>query len=132
MNPLLPDVLAVRRECNESNELDERGANARIVIELHVPPALAHFPGHFPGLPILPGVVQIDWAVRLARLHLPGCCAGRRFSALEGVKFQALVLPDARLELALFWNAAKDRLEFSYSNGQRKCSTGRLVFGAAA
>ena len=131
MNPLLPEVLAVRRKCNESDELDEREASARVVLDLHVPPALAHFPGHFPGLPILPGVVQIDWAVRLARLHLPGCCAGA-FSALEGVKFQALVLPDARLELALFWNAAKDRLEFSYANGQRKCSTGRLVFGAAA
>src|SRR5690606_37926347 len=30
-------------------------------------PALAVFDGHFPGYPILPGVAQLDWAVRFGR-----------------------------------------------------------------
>lgn len=117
---LQPEVLAVRPVGDTGDQ---------VIIDLHVPVALAHFPGHFPGLPILPGVVQIDWAVRYAREHL---ALSGQFTALENIKFLALVLPDARLELALKWNAENTRLEFSFATSQRKYSSGRIVFGGVA
>lgn len=120
MTLLQPEVLAVRRGDQDSEQ---------VILDLHVPAGLAHFPGHFPGLPILPGVVQVDWAVRHAREHF-ALTGG--FTALENVKFQALVLPDAQLELTLTWDAGKSRLEFVFATRQRKYSSGRIVFGGGA
>jgi 3-hydroxymyristoyl/3-hydroxydecanoyl-(acyl carrier protein) dehydratase len=118
MTVLLPEVLAVHRE-----------SDARVVLDLRVPAELAHFEGHFPGLPIVPGVVQIDWAARFALRHLP---VEGGFTAMENIKFLALVLPDARVELGLRWDQAKRHLEFMFSSNSRKCSSGRIVFGGVA
>ncbi len=120
MTILLPEVLAVRHGGEGGNH---------VFLDLRVPAGLAHFPGHFPDLPILPGVVQIDWAVRYARTHYP---ISGNFTALENIKFLALVLPDARIELALDWQPAKSRLDFAFSTSQRKYSSGRIVFGGVA
>jgi 3-hydroxymyristoyl/3-hydroxydecanoyl-(acyl carrier protein) dehydratase len=111
---LLPEILGEER----------RGE--RIALELRVPPDLAYFEGHFPGLPILPGVVQIHWSVGFARerFSLRG-----RFAAAENLKFLAIVRPDARLTLTL--EAEKDtRLTFNYFSRDKKYSSGTLVFGA--
>jgi 3-hydroxymyristoyl/3-hydroxydecanoyl-(acyl carrier protein) dehydratase len=115
---LYPDVLAVNH-CTEGNY--------PLVLDLHVTASLTHFAGHFSGLPILPGVVQVDWAVRYARKYL---ALEGEFSALENVKFTGLVLPDDRLQLSLKWDAQRARLDFSYATCQRKFSTGRIVFAA--
>lgn len=110
---LLPELLAERRDAD------------RVELELLVPPELAYFPDHFPGLPILPGVVQIDWSVRFARerLGLQG-----EFRAAENLKFLSIVRPGARLQLKLSLN--RGRLAFEYGDGAKKYSSGVLVFGA--
>ena len=105
--------------------LSERLGADRIQLELHVPRGLAHFEGHFPGHPILPGVVQIDWAIRLARSRFD--CPGT-FCAMENVRFQSVVLPGVTLSLVLTLRDAGARLAFAYSSGPRKCSSGTLVF----
>jgi len=115
---LYPDILAVTH-----------GGDASVVLDMLVPASLVHFSGHFPEMPILPGVTQVDWAVRFASQHLP---LDGRFSSLENVKFLALIFPDTRLELSLKWNASARRLDFSYANSRRKFSSGRVVFGTSA
>ena len=115
---LYPEILDARR-----------GENASVVLDMHVPASLAHFAGHFPEMPILPGVIQVDWAIRFARQYL---VLDGAFSALENVKFLALIFPDARLQLALKWDAEARRLDFSYASSRRKFSTGRVVFGGMA
>lgn len=62
-------------------------------------------PGHFPGNPVVPGVVLLDQVARL--LHDQH---GRRLTGLSQVKFASPLLPgqDARLELEL----APERLRF--------------------
>lgn len=107
--------------------LSEKTTGPRVLVELRVPSALEHFEGHFPGLPILPGVVQLDWAIRMA-IQRFGIEAP--FNALENLKFQAPVKPEFLLSLKLDWDVEQGRLEFAYSDGVRKYSSGRVRFGA--
>src|SRR5258706_13503042 len=98
MTRRLPEILA------------ERAGPGRVELELRVPPELEYFAGHFPGMPILPGVVQIGWSVRLGRARLPVRGA---FVAAEQLKFLSIVRPAARLTLTLELNAEQTRLNFS-------------------
>ena len=96
-------------------------------LELEVPLDLAHFSGHFPRTPVLPGVVQIDWAQHLARqvMTLPP-----RFAGMEVLKFQQLVRPGDRLQLSLRFDTDKGKLYFAYRNGEAACSSGRILLVA--
>ncbi len=99
------------------------GENLRY--ELRVPPALDHFAGHFPGLPILPGVVQVDWAIRLASEHV---AAARAIESVDRLKFMAPVPPGAVLELRLAHDAARRRVQFAYRINGRDCASGAIVY----
>ena len=97
--------------------------------ELRVPPTLAHFDGHFPGLPILPGVVQIDWAARLAGREMP---ATREIRSIEHLKFKAPVPPGAVLALRIAHDPVRGCTRFAFRCGGRECTSGVLVYDAAA
>ena len=109
---LLPEILGERAEAN------------RVELELRVPEDLDCFTGHFPGLPILPGVVQLDWSVKLGRERLG--LAGE-FAAAENLKFLSIVRPGAHLTLVLERVDAA-HLRFGYAGRGRKFSSGVLVF----
>jgi len=89
-----------------------------------VPAALPYFDGHFPGLPLLPGVVQIGWAVELARLHLSFAGPAR---ALSGVKFTRVIQPLAAVTLLLELQAQGRELSFEYQSAGQTCSAGRVL-----
>lgn len=110
----VPDVLGRQEE------------NGEWTLQLQVPPDLAHFTGHFPSTPILPGVAQIDWALRLARelLDLPV-----RFAGMEVLKFQQLIRPGDRLALNLRFDAERGKLYFAFRQGEAACSSGRILLG---
>jgi acyl-coenzyme A synthetase/AMP-(fatty) acid ligase/acyl dehydratase len=99
-------------------------AQAR-VFELRVPHTLVHFAGHFPGLPILPGVVQVDWALRLADEWLPGV---RALASIDQLKFMAPVPPGVLLKLKLTHDAARQRVAFVWRFGERDCASGVIVY----
>jgi acyl-coenzyme A synthetase/AMP-(fatty) acid ligase/3-hydroxymyristoyl/3-hydroxydecanoyl-(acyl carrier protein) dehydratase len=99
-------------------------------LELVVPLDLAHFTGHFPQTPVLPGVVQVDWAQQLARSLIEDLPP--RFSGMEVLKFQQLVRPGDRLLLTLRFDAARGKLYFAFRNGEAACSSGRILLGAAS
>ncbi len=98
-------------------------------LELVVPLDLAHFTGHFPQTPVLPGVVQIDWAQQLARSLIKDLPP--RFSGMEVLKFQQLVRPGDQLQLTLRFDAARGKLYFAFRNGEAPCSSGRVLLGPA-
>jgi 3-hydroxymyristoyl/3-hydroxydecanoyl-(acyl carrier protein) dehydratase len=114
MTRLLPEILS------------ERAGHGRVELELRVPPDLEFFAGHFPGMPILPGVVQIDWSIRFGRERLP---VRGGFVAAEQLKFLSVVRPAAQLALTLELSAEKTKMNFSYADKDRKYSSGTLVFG---
>lgn len=97
--------------------------------ELRVPPTLVHFAGHFPGLPILPGVVQIDWAIGLGADHWPEV---RSIAAIERLKFMAPVLPGAILHLTLSNDAGRGKMRFAFRLGERDSASGVVAYRRAA
>jgi len=95
-------------------------------VELVVPEDLFFLRGHFPGRPVLPGVVQIHWAVLLARPALPLRLV---FRGIEVLKFHQIIKPMARLKLALEYVETTGKLKFSYLSDLGAHSQGRIVFG---
>lgn len=97
-------------------------------LQLVVPPDLAYFSGHFPTAPVLPGVVQVDWALSLGRqlMDLPP-----RFVGMEVLKFQQLVRPGDEIQLHLRFDRERGKLYFAYRNDTATCSSGRIVLGVA-
>ncbi|MBF0460374.1 MAG: hypothetical protein HQL87_03170 [Magnetococcales bacterium] len=94
-----------------------------LALTLSVQDTLFWFQGHFPGLPVLPGVVQIDWALAFARSHL---ALGPVVSQSLQVKFRAAVRPGDTLVLHLRHDPRQHRLTFSYRRGGQLCSTGHM------
>lgn len=99
---------------------DEPGARC---VTLRVPPELACLPGHFPGRPIVPGVVQLHWAMgELARWvgHEP------ELTALEALKFRRPLLAGERFELRLERASDGASYGFEMSDADGPISSGRV------
>lgn len=116
MTVALPDVLAVRDRGQGGCELELQLAADLDVLE-----------GHFPEVALVPGVAQIDWAVRLAREHTD--CQGR-FSSLRDLKFLRVIEPPVRLRLALDWDGVSQTLSFDFQHAGSglRCASGRVAF----
>lgn len=97
----------------------------RAVARLDVAADLLVFDGHFPGTPVLPGVAQVDWAVRFAAECFP---LPQRMLRLDALKFQRPVRPGAQLELSLHWRAADRVLGFVYASEAGTHAGGSVVF----
>ncbi|PMQ12059.1 Surfactin synthase subunit 3 [Pseudomonas sp. AD21] len=95
-------------------------------LQLAVPADLAYFSGHFPKAPVLPGVVQVEWALKLGQqlLNLPG-----KFAGMEVLKFQQLVRPGDEIQLHLRFDSERGKLYFAYRNDTATCSSGRILLG---
>lgn len=108
--------------------LDQRRTGDELHLRLAVPLDLACFAGHFPQTPVLPGVVQIDWAIALAA-DLLQC--EHRFAGMEVLKFQQLVRPGDELTLDLRLDRERGKLYFHFSRAGAPCSSGRILLEGA-
>jgi acyl-CoA synthetase (AMP-forming)/AMP-acid ligase II/3-hydroxymyristoyl/3-hydroxydecanoyl-(acyl carrier protein) dehydratase len=113
--PKLPHERVLKKEEN------------RVVFELIVPSNLVYLEGHFPQIPILAGVVQIDWVIRYARQHFD---VPPLFRSIHALKFQRVIRPEEPVELELLYEPVKASLSFSYSSAAGQHAAGRLQFGA--
>jgi hypothetical protein len=110
--PQEPDLHAVRR--------GERW----IELDLFNRPDLLQLNGHFPTMAIVPGVAQLDWAVKMAArfLDLP-LPAATNFQ----VKFHRLTLPRTTVTLRLEHDAERRRLQFEYRKPDQQVLTSGSV-----
>lgn len=102
----------------------QQTADDEVQLRLDVPPLLACFADHFPGEPLLPGVVQLGWAVQLAGQQFG---IGTPLSQVVQLKFQRPVRPGCELVLHLKRRSTLE-IAFRYADSQRDCASGRLQF----
>lgn len=105
--------------------LEESREEQDLVLILRIPRELAYFNGHFEEIPVVPGVVQVQWAVHYARRHF-----GLRgdLNYMEVIKFKELLMPGQRLELCLSYKHGQARLKFNYRSETADYSSGRIYF----
>jgi acyl-coenzyme A synthetase/AMP-(fatty) acid ligase/3-hydroxymyristoyl/3-hydroxydecanoyl-(acyl carrier protein) dehydratase len=104
--------------------LEQVEVNGEWNLQLAVPPDLAYFSGHFSQTPILPGVVQVEWALSLGQqlMGLP-----TKFTGMEVLKFQQLLRPGDEVQLHLRFDPLRSKLYFAYRNETATCSSGRIL-----
>jgi 3-hydroxymyristoyl/3-hydroxydecanoyl-(acyl carrier protein) dehydratase len=80
-------------------------------------------------MPVVPGVVQLDWVVALASKWLGGSpCLAR----IDALKFKSLIRPGARLTLTLERDVAARAIRFRLASRDEVHAVGRLVLAEAS
>jgi 3-hydroxymyristoyl/3-hydroxydecanoyl-(acyl carrier protein) dehydratase len=107
---MLPTIKAVEQD------------NDKVILSLFINVDLRCFKGHFDDASIVPGVVQLDWAMTFARKHLAMHGDVLNVSVL---KFQNLLLPAMEVRLEIIKKSAT-KLTFSYYMDDDKFSSARV------
>ncbi len=99
----------------------------RAVVEWRIPPELAHLEGHFPGHPVVAGVVQVHWVMSVLE-ELLG--TPPRLTSLEALKFHEVLGPRDHVRLELETEAREDATRFRFrlidaAKPERTFSSGR-------
>jgi 3-hydroxymyristoyl/3-hydroxydecanoyl-(acyl carrier protein) dehydratase len=113
---VLPDVV------------DVTAAPQRAVLTLGIRDDLHYFRGHFDGCAILPGVVQIAWALQFGRQYLAGRVGGATHCiGMKSIKFTRVIRPSDPVQLRLEAAVDGKSLNFSYDAGRGNYSSGTLL-----
>jgi len=89
-----------------------------------VPLDLTYFGGHFADFPLVPGVIEVQWAMDLAARFDWGRKAVQH---IENLKYQHFVRPNDTVQLTLRHDAAKNKIHFAIRQGDTPCASGRVV-----
>lgn len=81
------------------------------------------FAGHFPGDPLVPGVLLLDWVTLVAR----SLVGDQQLQGLPGVKFLSPLRPGDRLSIRVEEIDA-ERFRFVCRSEERLVAEGRLAF----
>lgn len=120
-----PGAAAARPRLPRVDELERDRAAHRVLLELTAPANLLYFDGHFDVAPILPGVVQVEWAIHYGRQYF---ALPPHFTGINVLKFQQVVQPEQAVQLELVHDTAKGSLNFRYTSAGGQHASGRVMF----
>lgn len=93
-----------------------------VLMTLTIDADLRCFQGHFDDVAVVPGIVQLDWAVTFAHEYLS--MQGNVLD-VSVLKFQKLLLPEMIVQLEIIKKSAK-KFTFSYHLANDKFSSARV------
>lgn len=93
-----------------------------VEIDLRIKSDLAALTGHFPGLPIVPGVCLLDWVVRFSACHLGLLQNG---AAQFQIKFRRVLQPECDVTLTLR-RLSGGRVQFTYRRRDTTYASGTV------
>ena len=96
-------------------------------LKLVIPEALLFFSGHFPRFELLPGVVQVHWAIQYATQEFS---LGAVFPTIIRIKFRKPIRPNHSLTLILKYVPSRKTLHFEYVDAAGPCSSGQIGFAS--
>lgn len=97
-------------------------------LSFRLPADLSYLDGHFPEFPILPGVVQLHWAVELTQEIF-----GINSPVYHGsqIKFSNVITPsDVLYELNLVYHPDKNMCSYRYESQEKVYSSGNIHYSS--
>ena len=100
----------------------------RIESDFRVPASHPTLPGHFPGRPIVPGVLLIDHVIETQQR-----ATGERVAVVREVKFRSALQPDEQAQILCKREGARVTFRVSVQRGSDvvTVATGELLLAAA-
>lgn len=92
--------------------------------QFYITEDLPYLKGHFDKKPVLPGVVQVGWALSLAEKAFARSFV---FRGLKGMKCTQLVLPPIDIEFKVRFFPDKHYLKFESRTPVGKCASGVIL-----
>jgi len=108
--------------------LSMREQDQSVELECLIQDSLIWFRGHFPDSPVLPGVVQLHWALQFANRHFG---INQSSASRHSVKFRRMIRPDQRVILQLEHDIKAKRLKFKFFDERHIYSSGSIVLTQA-
>jgi 3-hydroxyacyl-[acyl-carrier-protein] dehydratase len=105
----------------EPEILSENIEAEKVVLELRIVSSLFQFQGHFPSQPVLPGVAQLDWAVRYGMRFFKLSLSVKEVSQL---KYRHFIIPDIDIILELNLRPQTKSIAFIYKSEDKFFSSG--------
>lgn len=126
-DPLFRRLFPPRAPRMRPQVLAERRLADRRELDLRVPGDLACWPGHFPDVAIVPGVLQLEWVMSEI-----AAWTGRpaHVACIENLKFKRPILPGQELTLVLRSDSEPERFRFELEDDSGAFSLGRIVLAA--
>jgi 3-hydroxymyristoyl/3-hydroxydecanoyl-(acyl carrier protein) dehydratase len=96
------------------------------IVSLSISPLHPALAGHFPGAPIVPGVVLLDETIQILQTSAGACNC-----AISATKFHSIVRPGEALTLE-YEPCPDGSIRFLIRSLDRMVASGRLTFTASA